>query len=271
MSNLNWLLVAGAAALTAAIAILASRRTKILGPSRLSPGESSADLWRMVGFALATWAFCILGVQFLHQIKMAHQGTTNPSSLSEGETVVYSGATELVPFAMILIATKFTRPDGIRQTGIDFRRLPTGVIAGICAIAIVLPLIIYVDGFTEWALEHWKKAHPAHELLEVLKSNPPKWLQIADVVSAGVVAPLAEEMFFRGILQTLFRNIFNNSWLAIILSSASFAMVHHWYTWPQIFFLGFCLGYAYERTGNLWMSITMHAAFNLTSIWLFTH
>jgi membrane protease YdiL (CAAX protease family) len=271
MSNLDWLPIVSTTALAGAIAIIASRRKKILGPSRMSPGETSADMWRMVGFTLATWALCILAMQLLHQTKLKHQRLPSATALSEGETVVYSGATELVPFAAVLAATKFARPDGIRKTGIALRRIPTGVIGGIFAIAIVLPLIIYVDGFTEWTLEHWKQAHPAHELLEVLKSNPPAWLRIADVISAGVVAPLAEEMFFRGILQTLFRSIFNNSWFAIILAAAAFAMVHHWYTWPQIFFLGFCLGYAYERTGNLWLPITMHAMFNLTSIWLFTH
>jgi membrane protease YdiL (CAAX protease family) len=271
MSNYDWLPITGGAALAGAIMIVASRPRKILGPPRLTPGESPSDILRIAGFALGTWALCILGVGLLHQTRLKHQGLPPSTGLSQEETVVYGGASELIPLAVMLAATIFTRPDGIRQTGVAIRRVPIGVIGGILGIAIVLPLIIYVDGFTEWALEHWKQPHPAHELLEILKSNPPAWLRAADVISAGLVAPLAEEMFFRGILQTLFRNLFNNSWLAIVLSAAAFALVHHWWTWPQIFFLGFCLGYAYERTGNLWVTITMHAMFNLTSIWLFTH
>jgi membrane protease YdiL (CAAX protease family) len=31
---------------------------------------------------------------------------------------------------------------------------------------------------------------------------------------------------------------------------------------PLIFVLSLCLGYAYERTGNLWVPITIHALFN---------
>jgi membrane protease YdiL (CAAX protease family) len=33
--------------------------------------------------------------------------------------------------------------------------------------------------------------------------------------------------------------------------------------------LSLCLGYAYERTGNLWAVMTMHAMFNTTSTVLY--
>jgi membrane protease YdiL (CAAX protease family) len=52
------------------------------------------------------------------------------------------------------------------------------------------------------------------------------------------------------------------SWLAILLTSVVFALVHPLWTAPLIFALSICLGYAYERTNNLWVSITMHAIFN---------
>ena len=45
----------------------------------------------------------------------------------------------------------------------------------------------------------------------------------------------------------------------------AFSVVHEAWTIPPIFFLSLCLGYAYERTGNLWTVMFMHAAFNTTS------
>ena len=36
-----------------------------------------------------------------------------------------------------------------------------------------------------------------------------------------------------------------------------------------IFVLSLCLGYAYERTRNLWVPIFMHAAFNASSVVMF--
>lgn len=59
------------------------------------------------------------------------------------------------------------------------------------------------------------------------------------------------------------------TWAAIVITSAIFASVHPLWTSPIIFVLALCLGYAYERTGNLWVSITIHAAFNSISTALF--
>jgi len=59
------------------------------------------------------------------------------------------------------------------------------------------------------------------------------------------------------------------TWLAILLASALFALVHPAWMRPTIFFLAICLGYAYERTGNLWTNVVMHAIFNAVNTALF--
>ncbi|MGA2442099.1 MAG: CPBP family intramembrane glutamic endopeptidase [Tepidisphaeraceae bacterium] len=271
MSNFPWIPIATAASIAVAIALGVFNPKRILGPQRLSPGESPLVLFRAIGFALAAWAISLLLIGAVHHSLTKQRNDPATTRLSDPETVIYSGVMELAVFAAMLAATLSTRLDGIRRVGISPRRIPSGLIAGAFAIALALPLIGCVDGLTQCTLEYLHKSPPPHQLLEILKSNPPPWLRAADVLAAGAVAPLAEEMFFRGLLQTLLRYLFKRSWPAVLLAAAAFAMMHSWWTWPQIFFLGICLGYAYERTGNLWMSITMHALFNLTSIWLFTH
>jgi membrane protease YdiL (CAAX protease family) len=247
------------------------RIEKIIGPERLGPNESPRVFPAALGFGLAAWAFCPLLFQIIHASLQQNHHQPPTTQLSEPETVVFSGIMEIIVLAGMLAGTAITRFGGIRRMGFSPDRIPTGLLAGIGAISIALPLILVVNQVTESTLDHFGKSHPAHQLLEVLKENPPPWLQIADVICAGVLAPITEEMFFRGLLQTAFRYLFKRSWPAIFLSAALFALVHPWWTWPQIFFLGICLGYAYERTANLWMSITMHASFNLLSIYLFTH
>jgi len=54
-------------------------------------------------------------------------------------------------------------------------------------------------------------------------------------------------------------------WMGILLTSLLFALIHPLWTAPLIFVLSICLGYAYERTGNLWVPITIHALFNTIS------
>jgi len=60
-----------------------------------------------------------------------------------------------------------------------------------------------------------------------------------------------------------------HTWGAIVLTSVIFASVHPAWSQPIIFVLAICLGYAYERTGNLWVPITIHAVFNTISTALF--
>jgi len=86
------------------------------------------------------------------------------------------------------------------------------------------------------------------------------------VLVAVVMAPLFEEVVFRGFL---FRGLANSwGWVwGAIASAAIFGGVH---LQLDIFLplaaLGFVLAWAYHRTGSLWASITMHALFNLIAV-----
>lgn len=98
----------------------------------------------------------------------------------------------------------------------------------------------------------------------------PRWVVVGLWIGALAVAPIAEEFFFRGLLQTFLAGIFRNRWQAIGLTAIVFGVVH--LAQPQTIValtaLGVLLGYAYERTGSLVPSIMIHAVFNLkTLIW----
>lgn len=87
---------------------------------------------------------------------------------------------------------------------------------------------------------------------------------------AVAIAPLAEEVFFRGLLQTVVLNTARSRWKAITLVSVIFAAIHFSqpHAIPALFVLGVILGYAYERSGSLIPPIVIHALFNLkTLIW----
>lgn len=58
-------------------------------------------------------------------------------------------------------------------------------------------------------------------------------------------------------------------WAAIAITSLLFAALHPGWTWPLIFLLSLALGYAYERTGNLWVPVVMHLVFNTFNTALF--
>jgi len=87
---------------------------------------------------------------------------------------------------------------------------------------------------------------------------------------AVVIAPTAEEIFFRGLLQTFLVKVFRSRWVAIGASAAAFGLVHvsQVYAIPALIFFAVLLGYVYERTGSLIPPILVHACFNLkTLLW----
>jgi membrane protease YdiL (CAAX protease family) len=198
--------------------------------------------------------------------------------------------------------------------------LPGGVAWGIVGAAIVLPISFFVAGLTTWIYDRIHFQHPqAHELLLQMNSAN-GWIRADLVIAATIIAPLFEELLFRGHLQTLIRRVLHprrrhiwptdaasppaimtqpvlnaaaatpaqpatpdnppiveyatppmplpgvrQTWLAILIASMLFTAVHPMWMWPPLFVLAVGLGYAYERTGNLWTCMTMHCAFNSVS------
>ena len=89
-------------------------------------------------------------------------------------------------------------------------------------------------------------------------------------VGAFVVAPVAEELFFRGMVQTMLGNVLPTRWLAILITSLAFGLIHisQPYAIAALTMLAVVIGYAYEKTGSMLPPIFIHAAFNLkTLIW----
>lgn len=77
-----------------------------------------------------------------------------------------------------------------------------------------------------------------------------------------VIAPVAEELFFRAVLFTAIRQRASKG-LAIFLSGAAFALVHtNLVGFLPILLIGMYLSYIYERTGSLLASIAVHIAHN---------
>lgn len=77
-----------------------------------------------------------------------------------------------------------------------------------------------------------------------------------------LAAPLCEEWFFRKLL--LDRACIYGEKLAIFVSALLFACYHtSVYQFFYAFFVGLILGYLYLRTGKLWVTVLMHAVFNL--------
>jgi membrane protease YdiL (CAAX protease family) len=114
----------------------------------------------------------------------------------------------------------------------------------------------------------WSAALGLHEqqtLPDELGANGPLVNALAVIVLVTVIAPLGEELFFRGFFFGALRN-WRGPAIAAVLSGGLFGLIHAGsapvgYLVPLAFFgMGLCL--LYELTGSLYPSIALHALNN---------
>ena len=81
-------------------------------------------------------------------------------------------------------------------------------------------------------------------------------------LTAVVVAPVTEEVIFRGYLYPVARR-FAGRWPGIVFSALIFAMVHHSaIALLPLCFLAILLALSYEWTGSIWAPLSIHFLFN---------
>ncbi len=86
---------------------------------------------------------------------------------------------------------------------------------------------------------------------------------IAMWISVVIMAPLIEELTFRGFVYTRLKQGMAK-WIAVIGTSLLFGLVHGTIIWAMYTFVfSLCLIYIFERTNSLWGCILFHMAFNL--------
>ncbi len=85
---------------------------------------------------------------------------------------------------------------------------------------------------------------------------------------AVILAPIAEEYFFRGVMYRFFADRMR-FWAAAGLSGVIFSMIH-WslQSAAGLFFVGVLLAFIYQKHGNLRVPILFHAFFNALSLGL---
>ena len=142
-----------------------------------------------------------------------------------------------------------------------------GVAVGLTAFLAVQPFLRLVAHLEERAAQAgWIPDIPVQQLIQVIAGTRSGWVLALAAIVAVVVAPISEELLFRGFLQPALGR-WTGRWLAIILSAAFFAAAHmDLYALPLLFVLGVALAYIYDRTRSLAAPVALHMAFNGVSL-----
>ena len=104
------------------------------------------------------------------------------------------------------------------------------------------------------------------DVVEFLQSAKSPRDRAAILVMAIIVAPVAEEIIFRGYLYPVGKK-YLGAFVSALVTAVLFAILHgHAASIPALFTLALCLALSYEKTGSLLVPMIMHAVFNAVSV-----
>jgi membrane protease YdiL (CAAX protease family) len=196
--------------------------------------------------------FCYLAYQSLAQLLVqAFGGGERELAIPLASLLAQLGA---IGLGLWLFRSGLRRP--LEVLGIHGRRV---VSAGVIAILIYLaqlPAFMALIVVNSRLIEHRFQDQVMHiaEHQDVLYRG----LYLVAVV---ILAPLLEELVFRGLLLPPFRRRLGVIG-GVVVSALLFMLVHPPQTYLPIFWLGVVLGLAYHYTGNLLAPVLIHAVHN---------
>jgi len=161
-----------------------------------------------------------------------------------------------------------------RGLGLTARHWQMDGLRGVVGLLIALPVCFglleltntLIHALLSGNLERIEELTKPHEFLTAFAEQPAPW-RVMVFLAVAVLAPLSEEILFRGFVQSTIRQLTGRPWVGILITSALFALVHgQWNARPALFALAVILGYNYERTGRLLPSIVIHTLFNAANL-----
>ena len=240
----------------------ASPLSALRAPMREVRAEISLwGFWASLGWALFAVAIGLFAAVIYTLIWML----THELRIPNAEDAAFATATAImasaVALAVLVIAVKirkFTLRDYFALNGIPRPDLVLGIA---CLTVVIVGFgamesLLGIDGGSKSVEETYRAARLAGML-------PLLWLAMM------VVAPITEELLFRGFLHRSWAR----SWLGvpgtIVLTSALWAALHQQYNSIGIlciFLMGLIFGWARQRSGSTALTIVLHALNNLIAM-----
>jgi membrane protease YdiL (CAAX protease family) len=188
-------------------------RTLAADPPRVPPGRPVWPLVVVLVAAVGMWLVVVPGLYlgFTQRGRAANQPSTADSEyvhLAPQDLVVLGLLGPAAGYLVLLLGDWLVFPRVGQRLGYGPAGLPNGVLFGTLGAVAVIPLVLATSSLAEWVYRslHWQ--HPAeHDLLKAM-GEAGSAARLLLVVAAVVVAPVWEEVLFRGHFQTILRTTF---------------------------------------------------------------
>jgi len=209
---------------------------------------SKGDRMETARIQMKTLALC------LGAVVAVEAGTSLGLQGKSSHPMVVLGAVRLLQAGLIILIV-WIREKRLTPIGLSLKGLPPGIkkgciwSAGFGLLVLLGGVLVYVMGVDPLSLIHTPlPADPGHTLLFF--------------IVGGLIAPITEEIFFRGVLYGFLRRW--GALTAILLSTLAFVLAHPVFPTIPITQVvgGLLFALAYEVEKNLMVPITIHALGN---------
>ena len=120
-------------------------------------------------------------------------------------------------------------------------------------------VMLYVSVWMVKLFPQWAQPQTATELIMQAEGM---WESTAVIVMVSVLAPVSEELLFRGYIYHSMRQQ-NSMWFSVAAASLMFGCMHYdLFRLLPLTLVGVCLNLAAIRSDSLWGSIVMHGVWN---------
>jgi len=216
---------------------------------QLNGPENEAQVYSVPWKPIDNWiGIFLLVLVNVALLLVAFQGYWD--NVAQSAALVLAQLVYLVPVIVVFAYRK------ISWKAIGFGKFEWGALALGCGLVLASNMIIFVHNMILMMLGIETQGQEILGFLNSLES--PFWL----IFVGSILAPLVEEIFFRGFLFQGFRQRYG--WVTgALLSSAIFAAAHlSLVVLIPTFILGCVLAYMYHRTNSVWPGIILHFLIN---------
>jgi membrane protease YdiL (CAAX protease family) len=255
---------AGLASFTLLILLIVSHFT---GMTVIPRGSMVTPHWGLIACLKCLLVFLFFGIVTGIFFSLFNTGGGKASHFTQG--FIADSISKLAAVVVFIGILHWEYRSRSGELGLGRGALLRGVAGGAAGyVAFMAPLFAVTYGWV-FLSELIGIAQELNPILGPLLDDPSPVLILVMVLAACVVAPIAEEFFFRGLLYSALRE--KLGWpLAAVLSGTVFGIVHAgFFNVPPIILLGVILAFLYERTRSLYAPMIAHAIHNAIAMGIF--
>jgi membrane protease YdiL (CAAX protease family) len=145
----------------------------------------------------------------------SREASSTPGDLSYPELMFVQAAINSLLIVLLPLILRVTAGVRLRDLGLSFKDWRRQVTVGIVAILMLLPIIYVVQVLCVNYLDVPDAKDRAHPVQKMIQADPTGPIAYLAVLSAVFLAPVFEELLFRGILQTWLTRMLDDIHLAL--------------------------------------------------------